>query len=95
MALASVAQYAFYNLSFVQFQGRYLFPALIPVQFVDGERTGNLGTVAGAWTSALVGQVGGGGRVCRSAGRADDLRLFQPDHHPLLVTLPRALNPPT
>lgn len=30
VALASVAQYAYYNLSFVQFQGRYLFPALIP-----------------------------------------------------------------
>ena len=30
VALASVAQYAYYNLTFVQFQGRYLFPALIP-----------------------------------------------------------------
>lgn len=30
LAVAAFVQYAYYNLTFVQFQGRYLYPALIP-----------------------------------------------------------------
>jgi 4-amino-4-deoxy-L-arabinose transferase-like glycosyltransferase len=42
------AAFALYNLSFVQFQGRYLYPALVPLSFVVGAGlTGWAGLLAG------------------------------------------------
>jgi 4-amino-4-deoxy-L-arabinose transferase-like glycosyltransferase len=42
------AAFALYNLSFVQFQGRYLYPALVPLAFVVGAGlTGWTGLIAG------------------------------------------------
>ncbi len=42
---AVIAEYIYYNLTFVQFQGRYLFPALIPLGLL---------TVAGLWGWVLL-----------------------------------------
>lgn len=43
--LAALAQFAYYNLTFVQFQGRYLYPALLPLGLL---------VVGGLWGWALL-----------------------------------------
>lgn len=49
--LATVALYLYYNLTFVQHQGRYLFPALIPIAF--GAAAGLSGTSIRHMPSAI------------------------------------------
>ena len=44
VALATIAGFIYYNVEFVQFQGRYLYPLLIPVSFV---------MALGAWSWTL------------------------------------------
>jgi hypothetical protein len=54
-ALLAVAQYLYYNLEFVQFQGRYMYPGLIPLGLwvalgVDGwRRLAFAGEGSGIW----------------------------------------------
>jgi 4-amino-4-deoxy-L-arabinose transferase-like glycosyltransferase len=59
-ALLTVASYLWYNLTFVQHQGRYLFPALIPLTL--GAALGLewlLSHRVSRWTAAGLGAVGG------------------------------------
>lgn len=53
LALITLALYAYYNLSFVQHQGRYLFPALIPIGLAAA---GGLWQWAG-WGQQLMGRL--------------------------------------
>jgi 4-amino-4-deoxy-L-arabinose transferase-like glycosyltransferase len=66
VALAAVANYVGYNLTFVQFQGRYLYPALIPLALLvalggwgwaallQARLKGRLGAVALAWLPLIL-----------------------------------------
>jgi hypothetical protein len=66
VALAAAINYVGYNLTFVQFQGRYLYPALIPLALaaalggwgwaalVHSRLKGRLGTIALAWLPLIL-----------------------------------------
>ena len=53
-AFAVLLQYLVYNLTFVQHQGRYLFPALVPLALVCAVATWGWATIlVGVWPGAV------------------------------------------